>query len=78
MVPSLPLAATRQTNGKVVALIVSLNCPSKATRTGEAVLLDGQDVALVRAAVVDASGQVVHMAIVILDDYKETETDSAS
>jgi hypothetical protein len=54
--------ATQQTNGKAVALVVSLDCPSKATGTGEAVLLDGQDVALVRAAVVDASGQVVHMA----------------
>jgi hypothetical protein len=57
------LATTyRQTNGPAARLALALDCPSKATGTGEALLLDGQDVALVRASVVDATGQVVHMA----------------
>lgn len=57
------LASTvRRTSGKATRLTLNLDCPSKATGTGEALLLDGQDVALVRASVVDDSGQVVHMA----------------
>lgn len=57
------LASTeRRTSGDAVRLLLSLDCPSKATGTGEAHLLDGQDVALVRAAVLDGSDQVVHMA----------------
>jgi hypothetical protein len=52
----------RSTSGRPTTLELSLDCPSKATGTGEAVLLDGQDVALVRASILDASGSVVHMA----------------
>ena len=54
--------ATRSTNKETVALLLSLDCPSRLTGTGSHLLLDGQDAALVRAAVVDSNGDVVHMA----------------
>ncbi|KAG7359270.1 beta-galactosidase [Nitzschia inconspicua] len=50
------------TNGKPGALLLSLDCPSLSTGTGEALFLDGQDVALVRATIVDAVGQTVHIS----------------
>ena len=53
---------TRLTCGKAVALRLTLDCPSAATGTGTSLVLDGQDAALLRAAVVDANGEVVHMA----------------
>ena len=43
-------------------LLVSLDAPSANTGTGGAVVLDGQDAALVRATVVDANGRKMHMA----------------
>lgn len=57
------LASTeRKTCGPPVALRLTLDCPSPITGTGDALLLDAQDAALVRASIVDESGQVVHMA----------------
>ena len=44
--------------GRVVAVALSLDCPTELSGTGSRVLLDGQDVALVRAAFVDAAGLV--------------------
>jgi hypothetical protein len=54
---------TKHTNKEPHALVLNLDCPSVATGTGEALLLDGQDVALVRATIVDSLGQPVHMSI---------------
>jgi hypothetical protein len=57
------LAVTEtKTCGPPAALELSLDCPSRHTGTGDALFLDGQDAALVRASIVDATGQVVHMA----------------
>jgi hypothetical protein len=51
------LATTKAASwGAPAALRLSLDAPSPATGTGVAVLLDGGDVALVRATVVDAAG----------------------
>mmetsp|Transcript_74736 Transcript_74736/g.167608 ORF Transcript_74736/g.167608 Transcript_74736/m.167608 type:complete len:905 (-) Transcript_74736:54-2768(-) len=52
----------RRTNGKPAALSLSIDAPNMATGTGSALLLDGQDAALLRASVVDAVGEVVHLA----------------
>lgn len=51
-----------KTCGPPAALKLSLDCPSPHTGTGSALFLDGQDAALIRASIVDATGQVVHMA----------------
>jgi hypothetical protein len=51
---------TKHSWGAPAALLLSLDAPSARTGTGGAVYLDGEDVALVRAAVVDAEGVVVH------------------
>lgn len=50
---------TRSSWGRATALVLSMDAPSQATGTGTALYLDGADVALVRASVVDASGNVV-------------------
>lgn len=55
-------ASSRFTSGAAVAIRTRVDCPSAATGTGTALLLDGQDAGMVRAEVVDASGRVVHMA----------------
>lgn len=55
-------AHTRATNGPVARLMLSLDAPSPKSGTGSKLLLDGQDAALIRASVLDASGQVVHNA----------------
>lgn len=52
----------RHTNGAPTALQLSVDAPSVATGTGSALLLDGQDCALLRAAVIDGSGRVMHLA----------------
>ena len=52
----------RHTNGKPSALTLSVDAPSAATGTGNALLLDGQDAALLRASVVDENGRVMHLA----------------
>ena len=49
----------RHTLGKASAIKLELDAPSKATGTGEAVLLDGHDAALLRASVVDSAGRVM-------------------
>lgn len=55
-------SATRFTSGDAAAIRISVDCPSPATGTGSALLLDGQDTGLVRAEVVDGQGRVVHNA----------------
>lgn len=50
------------TNTKPAKLLLSLDCPSVSTGTGESLFLDGQDVALVRATIVDSTGQISHMS----------------
>jgi hypothetical protein len=42
--------------GAPAAIVLSLDAPSLATGTGSAVYLDGEDVAAVRATVVDTNG----------------------
>ena len=53
---------TQITNTRASALVLSLDCPSETTGTGAALFLDGQDVALVRATVVDSNGRMMHLA----------------
>ena len=53
---------SKQTNGKASALSLTIDAPSAATGTGTAVLLDGQDAALLRGAIVDENGKVMHLA----------------
>eukprot|EP01051_Picozoa_sp_SAG22_P005553 SAG22_NODE_333_length_12162_cov_11.415237_5_plen_715_part_00 len=45
--------------GPAVALVLTIDAPSNTTGTGEALLLDGHDVALLRASVVDTAGTLV-------------------
>jgi len=52
----------RTTNGKASSLSLSIDAPSAATGTGTSLVLDGQDAALLRAAVVDDAGRVMHHA----------------
>ena len=52
----------RSTCGQAAALVLSLDSPSQETGTGDALLLDRQDAALVRATIVDSTGHVVHLA----------------
>ena len=55
-----PIAVdSKTTNGKAERINLVLDCPSPVTGTGEKLFLDGQDMALVRAEVVDDEGQVV-------------------
>lgn len=49
---------TRKSWGQPSSIILSLDAPSVATGTGSAVYLDGGDVALVRATVVDVVGNI--------------------
>jgi hypothetical protein len=53
---------TVQTAAEATKVVVSVDVPSIATGTGSALLLDGQDVGLVRAEVVDALGRIVPSA----------------
>jgi len=50
---------TRMSWGAAAAIALTLDAPNPGFGTGTAVYLDGQDVALVRATVVDAAGTVV-------------------
>ena len=56
----LPVAFdSKVSSGQATRINLVLDCPSPVTGTGEELWLDGQDVALVRAEVVDDEGQVV-------------------
>jgi hypothetical protein len=55
---------SRASFGAAAAIMLSLDAPSAATGTGSALFLDGSDVALVRASIVDASGSPVMNAAV--------------
>ena len=51
---------TKHSWGEAAAIELTLDAPSMLTGTGDGVYMDGQDVALVRATVVDAHGVPVH------------------
>ena len=51
----------RFTNGAPAALALRVDAPSALTGTGGALLLDGQDAALLRASVLDGAGRVMHL-----------------
>lgn len=45
--------------GAPMAIVLSVDCPSAGTGTGDMLLADGHDAALVRATIVDAAGRTV-------------------
>ena len=49
---------TRFTSGSPAALALRVDVPSKLTGTGEALVLDGHDGGMIRAAILDPAGQV--------------------
>ena len=49
---------TRLTCGKAARIVLSLDVPSAITGTGQALVADGSDCALVRASIVDSAGNV--------------------
>lgn len=51
-----------KTSGPATSIKLTVDCPSPMTGTGEALLLDGQDTGLIRAAIVDAEGLLVRDA----------------
>eukprot|EP00039_Didymoeca_costata_P021499 m.344703 g.344703 ORF g.344703 m.344703 type:complete len:1020 (-) comp24995_c0_seq1:110-3169(-) len=53
---------TRLTCGDAKSIKLSIDSPSPTTGTGKAIFADGQDMALVRATIVDSTGQTVHDA----------------
>ena len=50
---------TRVASSAATHIVLSIDAPSPTTGTGQRILLDGHDVALIRATIVDASGQPV-------------------
>jgi len=50
------------TAGPAVKIIAHVDVPSEETQTGSALVLDGQDAGMVRAAIVDSAGRVVPSA----------------
>ena len=50
------------TSGSPAKIVASIDVPSEKTGTGSALVLDGQDTGLVRASIVDSTGQVVPSA----------------
>jgi hypothetical protein len=54
---------TATESGPAAAIHLQLDAPTERTGTGSALFLDGRDVALVRASIVDGSGTVVHSSI---------------
>ena len=50
---------SRVTAGAATAIVLSLDAPHVTTATGHRVVLDGHDVASVRATVVDVHGNLV-------------------
>lgn len=61
---------TSLTVGTPSTIQLSLDAPSIDTGTGEAILLDGQDAALVRVTVVDVDGNMVSASNHIQIDFK--------
>ena len=57
------LTHTKCSCGEPAAIKLTLDAPSTTTGTGSTVYLDGADVALIRATVVDAAGVVVHSSV---------------
>ena len=53
---------SRTTPGQPLTLRLTIDVPSRATGTGETVVLDGEDVAMIRAEILDRSGSVVNGA----------------
>lgn len=53
---------TVMSTGKVVSVIVAVDAPSKITGTGSYVVADGEDVAMIRASLVDVNGLLVPTA----------------
>jgi len=47
------------THGAAASMVLSVDVPSPRTGTGQALLLDGQDTALLRLSIVDSTGQLV-------------------
>jgi hypothetical protein len=52
----------RTTNGKASELKLTMDVPSKLTGTGDSLLADGDDVALLRATIIDSNGHRVVLA----------------
>ena len=53
----------RRTPGnKAVKLVLSIDVPSLSTGTGEKLVLDGEDVAMIRAEILDENGNVLNGA----------------
>ena len=52
-------AHTVMTSGVATQIVLSIDAPSAATGTGSALLLDGQDVGLIRAMIADSRGHLV-------------------
>ena len=50
------------TPGAAVAIQLSIDAPSVRTGTGSSLVLDGQDVGMLRASIVDGAGRVVPSA----------------
>lgn len=50
------------TAGAAVKIVAHVDVPSEETQTGTALVLDGQDAGMVRAAIVDSNGRVVPSA----------------
>jgi hypothetical protein len=62
-VAAAPLAShTVMTAGAATAVVLSIDVPSALTGTGSALLLDGQDVGLLRATITDKDGNTAAMA----------------
>ena len=57
-------SAERHSWGAPASLLLTLDAPSPATGTGSALFLDGSDVALLRAEVLDAAGHRVEDGVV--------------
>ena len=57
-VPTLPAQRVRKASG-ATAMVFSIDAPSASMGTGEALVLDGHDVAMLRIAMVDGNGTLV-------------------
>lgn len=50
------------TSGQAAKIVLTLDAPNEKTGTGSKLLMDGEDMALVRATLVDAQGNFAHSA----------------